>query len=173
MPSLMAASATRQPTLPRPTMPSVWPASSKPAKAFLPSSTALSMSAIFGSSPATKRSAAGRLRAASSMPVTTSSFTAFAFAPGALNTGTPRALIGTLEERAIERLVGQLERHVHQRAVGARDRAVVERGAVEVVVDQCRLGAVVGFHRAEAALRLEPLQRQPGDVDRVGGRRVV
>src|SRR5215211_5982047 len=31
------------------------------------------------------------LRAASNMPATTSSFTAFALAPGALNTGTPRA----------------------------------------------------------------------------------
>ena len=51
------------------------------------------MSGICGSSPATKRSADGRLRAASSMPVTTSSLTALAFAPGALNTGTPRALI--------------------------------------------------------------------------------
>ena len=73
-------------------MPSVWPASSKPAKAFLPSSTCRSMSA-FASSARTKRSAAGTLRAAISMPVSTSSLTALAFAPGALNTGMPRALI--------------------------------------------------------------------------------
>jgi hypothetical protein len=33
------------------------------------------------------------LRAAMSMPARTSSFTALAFAPGALNTGTPRVLI--------------------------------------------------------------------------------
>jgi hypothetical protein len=33
------------------------------------------------------------LRAAISMPASTSSFTALALAPGALNTGTPRALI--------------------------------------------------------------------------------
>src|SRR4029450_4140947 len=36
-------------------------------------------------------SASSMLRAASNMPATTSSLTAFAFAPGALNTGTPRA----------------------------------------------------------------------------------
>ena len=93
MPSLMAASATRQPTLPRPTMPSVWPASSKPAKAFLPSSTACSMPAAAGSRAATKRSAGARLRAVSSIAASTSSLTALAFAPGALKTGTPRALI--------------------------------------------------------------------------------
>ena len=74
-------------------MPSVWPISSKPAKCFLPSSTRCSRSGALGSSEATKRSAPGRLRAAISMPASTSSFTALAFAPGALNTGTPRALM--------------------------------------------------------------------------------
>ena len=74
-------------------MPSVWPASSKPAKFFLPSSTALSRSAAPGSSCSTKRCAGARLRAAISMPASTSSFTALALAPGALKTGTPRALM--------------------------------------------------------------------------------
>ena len=92
MPSLIAASATRQPTFPRPTMPSVWPASSRPAKCFLPASTTSSIAGAAGSSAATKRSAGARLRAAINMPARTSSLTAFAFAPGALNTGTPRAL---------------------------------------------------------------------------------
>jgi hypothetical protein len=41
----------------------------------------------------TNRTAGTRLRAAISIPASTSSFTALAFAPGALNTGTPRALI--------------------------------------------------------------------------------
>ena len=93
MPSLIAASATRQPIIPRPMTPSVWPDSSKPAKRFLPSSTAASRSGRAGSSAVTKRNAPGRWRAAISMPATTSSLTAFAFAPGALNTGTPRAVI--------------------------------------------------------------------------------
>ena len=93
MPSRIAASATRQPMRPSPITPSVCPASSKPAKAFLPLSTVCSMSGAAGSSALTKRSAAGRLRAAISMPAITSSFTALALAPGALKTGTPRALI--------------------------------------------------------------------------------
>ena len=46
-------------------------------------------------SPSTKRIAGSRLRAAISMPAITSSFTALAFAPGALNTGTPRLLIAS------------------------------------------------------------------------------
>src|SRR6266702_1578896 len=57
MPSLMAASATRQPIFPRPTTPNVWPASSKPAKFFLPFSTVLSRSGEAGSSFSTKRCA--------------------------------------------------------------------------------------------------------------------
>ena len=51
------------------------------------------MPGALASSAETKRSASGRLRAASSMPASTSSFTAFAFAPGALNTGAPREFI--------------------------------------------------------------------------------
>ena len=45
------------------------------------------------SRPATKRSAGARLRAVISIAASTSSLTALAFAPGALNTGTPRSLI--------------------------------------------------------------------------------
>ena len=58
----------------------------------MPSSTRLSICGSAGSSAATKRSAAGMFRAAISMPAITSSLTALAFAPGALNTGTPRSL---------------------------------------------------------------------------------
>ena len=47
------------------------------------------------SSAATKRSAGAICRAASSMPAITSSFTALALPPGALNTGTPRRLIAS------------------------------------------------------------------------------
>src|ERR1700694_54871 len=90
MPRRIAASATRLPILPRPTMPSVCPGSSDPANCFLPSSTRLSMSEPPSFRLCTNFSAGARLRAASSMPASTSSFTALAFAPGALNTGTPR-----------------------------------------------------------------------------------
>ncbi len=93
MPSLIAASATRLPILPRPMTPRVWPGSSIPANCFFPSST-FSESVL--SSPVNedmKPSAGARLRAAISIPASTSSFTAFAFAPGALKTGTPRPLI--------------------------------------------------------------------------------
>src|ERR1700752_2480583 len=89
MPRRIAASATRLPILPRPMIPSVCPGSSEPANCFLPSSTCPSNCAeVF--SPRTKSRGGGRWRAASSMPARTSSFTALAFAPGALNTGTPR-----------------------------------------------------------------------------------
>src|SRR5256885_10933960 len=89
MPRRIAASATRLPILPRPMIPSVCPGSSEPANCFLPSSTCSSNSGeVFN--PRTKSMAGGRLRAASSMPASHSSLTAFAFAPGALNTGTPR-----------------------------------------------------------------------------------
>src|SRR5712691_1651732 len=89
MPRRIAASATRLPILPRPMIPSVCPGSSEPANCLLPSSTCSSNSEeVFN--PRTKSRAGARLRAARSMPARTSSFTALAFAPGALNTGTPR-----------------------------------------------------------------------------------
>jgi hypothetical protein len=89
MPRRIAASATRLPILPRPITPSVWPGSSKPANCFFPSSIFLSRSDE-GFCFETKSSAGPRLRAAISMPASTSSLTALAFAPGALNTGMPR-----------------------------------------------------------------------------------
>src|SRR5687767_3441578 len=89
MPRRIAASATRLPIFPRPITPSVWPGSSLPANCFLPSSTVRSSSGEW-LRPLTNSSAGARLRAAISMPASTSSFTALALAPGALNTGTPR-----------------------------------------------------------------------------------
>src|SRR5262245_40098674 len=93
MPSLIAASATRLPTLPSPTTPRVWRGNSKPENCFLPSSTSLLSALSSPCSDAVKLSAGTRLRAASSTPAITSSFTALAFAPGALKTGTPRLFI--------------------------------------------------------------------------------
>src|SRR5712671_515353 len=89
MPRRIATSATRLPILPRPIRPSVWPGSSAPANCFLPSSIFFSRSAE-SFCEETNSSAGARLRAAISIPASTSSFTAFALAPGALKTGTPR-----------------------------------------------------------------------------------
>ena len=80
------------PTLPSPITPSVCRGSSIPANAFLPSSTVLSSVLSSPCRPSTNFSAGLRLRAAISMPAITSSFTALALPPGALNTGTPRLL---------------------------------------------------------------------------------
>src|SRR3954471_19956968 len=90
MPRRIAASATRLPIFPKPITPSVCPGSSMPANCFFPSSIFFSKSEEEESCLRTKSKAGARLRAAMSMPASTSSFTAFAFAPGALNTGMPR-----------------------------------------------------------------------------------
>src|SRR3569623_264712 len=80
-----------EPTAPRPITPSVRPGSSMPANCYLPASVALCISSSVPDRPSTNFSAGTRLRAPSSMPAITSSFTALALAPGALNTGTPRS----------------------------------------------------------------------------------
>src|SRR6266478_2079446 len=90
MPSLIAASATRLPILPRPITPSVCCGSSMPANCFFSASTRFARVSSSQLSEPTNRTAGTRLRAAISIPARTSSFTALAFAPGALNTGTPR-----------------------------------------------------------------------------------
>ena len=90
MPSLIAVSATRLPIAPSPTMPSVRCGSSTPANCFLPSSTRSLEIGRAGVEARDVASAGITLRAASSSAASTSSLTAFAFAPGALNTGTPR-----------------------------------------------------------------------------------
>jgi len=71
-------------------MPSVRCGNSTPANCFLPSSTRASKSVASGGNVLTKRNAGTRLRALISSAANTSSFTAFALAPGALKTGTPR-----------------------------------------------------------------------------------
>src|SRR3989304_517999 len=84
--------ATRRPTAPRPRTPRVRPGSSRPAKRLLASSTWTRMAPSSPRSCRAKSHAWQILRQARSMPASTSSFTALAFAPGALNTGMPRAL---------------------------------------------------------------------------------
>src|SRR3954447_2044963 len=90
MPRRIAASATRLPIFPKPITPSVCPGSSMPANCFFPSSIFFSKSEEEESCLRTKSKAGARLRAAISIPASTSSFTALAFAPGALKTGMPR-----------------------------------------------------------------------------------
>ena len=89
MPSANAALATSTPIAPRPITPIVLPGSSKPTNCFLPASTAFFSSSPVSVSVLTYSRAAPRFLAPISMPPMTSSFTAFALAPGALNTGTP------------------------------------------------------------------------------------
>ena len=96
MPSASAEFATSTPTAPSPTTPSVRPGSSKPRKLFLPLSTAASMAASSPSRARTNSHAGPMLRAASSSPASTSSFTALALAPGVLKTGMPRRLIWSM-----------------------------------------------------------------------------
>ena len=64
-----------------------------PAKRFFSSSIFFDSVASSPCRAATYWTAGTRLRAAMSSPARTSSLTAFAFAPGALNTGTPRRFI--------------------------------------------------------------------------------
>ncbi len=94
MPILIAVSATSPPIAPRPITPSVRPGSSKPANCFLPSSTRSSNPSPRASA-STYAAAGTMLRAAASIAANTISFTAFALAPGALNTGTPRLVIAS------------------------------------------------------------------------------
>src|SRR5690606_136175 len=93
MPSATPTLATRPPMAPRPMTPSVRPSSSTPANAFLPDSTALCNTASSPSSPRANNQPGPMERDAMMSPATTSSFTALALAPGALNTGTPRTVI--------------------------------------------------------------------------------
>ena len=110
MPSARAAFATRTPMAPSPTTPSVRPISSEPTKRFF--SFSISSSPPSLGSEAENASASAMLRADRSMPASTSSFTALAFAPGALNTGTPRfdiAAIGMLLVPAPARAIASTE----------------------------------------------------------------
>ena len=89
MPSCTAALATSTPIAPRPMTPSVLPRSSGPTKAFLPFSTAFSTSAPLPLSVRTHSMPPTMSRQESSMPASTISATALAFAPGVLNTQMP------------------------------------------------------------------------------------
>ena len=69
--------------------PSVLPGSSKPTKFFLPDSTAFEISSSVPSSERANAAPWEILRAPTSMPASTSSFTALALAPGVLKTTMP------------------------------------------------------------------------------------
>ena len=88
MPSASAAWATFAPMAPRPITPSVLPMISPPANCFLAFSADLP---TFSSSALARTHSTPPMmsREASSMPASTSSFTALALAPGVLNTAMP------------------------------------------------------------------------------------
>ena len=69
--------------------PKVLPAISGPVNSFLPASTAFSTLSQLSFSPCTQVAPAMMRLEDANSPARTSSFTAFAFAPGVLNTGTP------------------------------------------------------------------------------------
>src|SRR5450755_2411928 len=122
MPSASAEFATSTPTAPSPNTPSVRPGNSNPTNWLLPRSTA---SLIAWSSPARERAndhAGQILRAATNRPARTNSLTAFAFAPGALNTGTPRLLssaTGMLLTPAPARAIASTEGEISMLCISA------------------------------------------------------
>ena len=81
------------------------------------------------------------------------------------------ALAGAGEESFVQRLVGQEKRHVHARACFRRDPVGIKAARViQRPVDQAGLLVGQAVHGGHAALGLEPLEHQPGEVDRIGGR---
>src|SRR6185369_1989495 len=96
-----------------------------------------------GSSLPTKPSAGARLRAAISMPASTSSFTALAFAPGALNTGTPRAfiaLIGMLLVPAPARAIAFTLRGMSRECMSAERTRIASGSATSLPTVYCPAG---------------------------------
>ena len=89
MPRSMATFATSAPMAPRPMIPRVLPLISGPANWLLPFSTSLPTLSPSSLREGTQAIASEIFREDSSSPATTSSFTAFAFAPGVLNTTMP------------------------------------------------------------------------------------
>ena len=89
MPSATAAFATSAPIAPRPMIPRVLPLISGPANWLLPFSTCFATDVSPSFRVAAHAIASGILREEMSRPVSTSSFTALALAPGVLNTGIP------------------------------------------------------------------------------------
>ena len=89
MPSETAAFATRIPIAPRPMIPSVLPLISGPANCDLPFSTSLPTWSPSFLSEGTHASASASFLDERRRPAITSSLTAFAFAPGVLNTQIP------------------------------------------------------------------------------------
>ena len=66
----------------------------------------------------------------------------------------------------------QVKPHVHPGPVHLAGRRAVELRRVEIVVEERRLGDVLRLDRPHAALRQQPLEHEPRDVDRVGRRSV-
>ena len=79
----------------------------------------------------------------------------------------------TGQKSLIQALVAQEKRHVHAGAAVERHLVLIELRAVNGAVQQLGFGQIAGFHGGHATLALEPLEHQAGDVNRVGGWRVV
>ena len=94
MPKSRPKRATKLPIAPKPTTPSVLPASSAPANRFFSRSISafISPAPMSGSCDCANAMPPTISREASSMAAATSSFTALALAPGVLKTGIPRSL---------------------------------------------------------------------------------
>ena len=88
----VAILATLTPIAPRPTTPSVLPASSGPANWLLPFSTSLPTASPSALRLSAHAAPSVTRRPARTRPASTSSFTALEFAPGVLNTTTPASL---------------------------------------------------------------------------------
>ena len=89
IPKASAAFATRIPIAPRPTTPRVLPAISGPTKEDFPFSTSLPTSSPFPFNVPAHSMPGTILREVNNKAAITSSFTAFALAPGVLNTTIP------------------------------------------------------------------------------------
>ena len=81
-------------------------------------------------------------------------------------------LRGLGAERLVEIGLGQRERHVHPRTGVFRHRALVELRSLDEAVEPLGLGTIARLHGLEAALLLEPLEHQAGEVPAEGRRRV-
>src|SRR6266571_7318435 len=80
---------------------------------------------------------------------------------------------GAFQKIVVQFRILERERYVHARAILFRHRVAEEGTGIEKIVKQLRLLDVPLLDLGDAAELLQPLEYQPGDVDRVAGRRVA
>ena len=76
-------------------------------------------------------------------------------------------------ERRVDVGRRRAERDVHVRAAVGAHHAGEQRRAIQLVIEELRLGGVARAHRRQPAQLLHPRQHLGDDVDAEGGRRVV